>query len=149
MPGGNINQSNMSEELSPDSCNLEGDEVGQTEKEVSSANYNAEILSSGTTLWKWVPVGKKDRGLEKSESNNSPPEYSDASSSNNSNSESSVEPEVASSKNQDSSLNATRACNICSFPKVSANRAAVPTCRNRVVSDNAPIASVSDYSLIS
>ncbi|KAL5142739.1 DNA-directed RNA polymerases II, IV and V subunit 12 [Glycine soja] len=119
MPGGNINQSNMSEELSPDSCNLEGDEVGQTEKEVSSANYNAEILSSGTTLWKWVPVGKKDRGLEKSESNNSPPEYSDASSSNNSNSESSVEPEVASSKNQDSSLNATRACNGQIYDKVS------------------------------
>ncbi|KAH1207159.1 hypothetical protein GmHk_16G047404 [Glycine max] len=118
MPGEYINQSNMSEELSPDSCNLEGDEVGQNEKEVSSADYNAQNHSSGTTLWKWIPVGKKDRGLEKSESNSAPPENSDASSRNNSNSESSVEPEVASSENPDS-LNASRACNGQIYDKVS------------------------------
>ncbi|TKY44932.1 dentin sialophosphoprotein [Spatholobus suberectus] len=121
----NINQSNMSEELSPVSCNLEGDEVGQAVKEVSSADYNAQNHISGSTLWKWIPVGKKDTGLEKSESNSSPPEYSDASSSNNSSFESSVEPEVASSENQDSSQNqdsspnASRTCNSQIYDKVS------------------------------
>jgi len=111
MPSENVNQSNMSVELSPDSCNLEGDEVGQTEKEVSSADYNAQNQYSGTTLWKWIPVGKKDTGFEKSESNISPPDYSDASSMSNINRESSVEPEVASSESKDSSLNASRTSN--------------------------------------
>nr|KYP71418.1 hypothetical protein KK1_010677 [Cajanus cajan] len=119
MPGENFNQSNMSEQLSPVSCNLEGDEVGQTEKEVSSADYYAQNHSSGPTLWKWIPVSKKDTGLEKSESNSSPPEYSDTSSSNNFNSESSAEPEVASSENLDSSLNASRTCSGQIYNKVS------------------------------
>ncbi|XP_027924697.1 uncharacterized protein LOC114182118 isoform X2 [Vigna unguiculata] len=111
MPGEIVNQSNMSVELSPASCNLEGDEVGQTEKEVSSADYNAQNQCSGTTLWKWIPVGKKDTGFEKSESNISPPDYSDASSRTNFNHESSVEPEVASFESKDSLLNASRTSN--------------------------------------
>ncbi|RDX71189.1 hypothetical protein CR513_49501, partial [Mucuna pruriens] len=111
MQGENINQSNMSEEQSLVSCNLEGDGVGQTVKEVSSADYNTQNHSSGSTLWKWIPVGKKETRLEKSESNISPPEYSDASPGNNFNLKSSVEPEVASfSENQDSSLNASITC---------------------------------------
>ncbi|KAL2334374.1 hypothetical protein Fmac_015587 [Flemingia macrophylla] len=111
MPGENISQSNMSEQLSSVSCNIEGDEVGQTEKEVSSADYNAPNHSSGPSLWKWIPVAKKDTGLEKSESNSTPPEYYDAASSSNFNSESSVELEVPSSESQDSSLNASRTSN--------------------------------------
>ncbi|CAJ1952305.1 unnamed protein product [Sphenostylis stenocarpa] len=108
MPIENVNQSSMSIELSAVSCNLEGDEIGQTEKEVSAADYNAQNHGSGITLWKWIPVGKKDTGLEKSESNISPPDFSDASSSNNFNYESSVEPEVSPSENKDSSLNTSR-----------------------------------------
>ncbi|XP_017440175.1 uncharacterized protein LOC108345862 isoform X2 [Vigna angularis] len=110
-PSENVNQSNMSVELSPTSCNLEGDEVGQTEKEVSSADYNAQNQCSGTSLWKWIPIGKKDTGLEKYESSILPPDYSDASSRNNINHESSVEPEVASSESKDSSINASRTSN--------------------------------------
>ncbi|KAK6645729.1 hypothetical protein PHAVU_L001671 [Phaseolus vulgaris] len=118
MPSENVNQSNMSVELSPASCDLEGDEVGQTEKEVSSADCNAQNQCSGTTLWKWIPVGKKDTGLEKSESNILPPDYFDASSSNNFNYESSVEPEVVSSESKDSSLNASRTSNGQSYNNV-------------------------------
>ncbi|XP_022639909.1 uncharacterized protein LOC106775098 isoform X2 [Vigna radiata var. radiata] len=110
-PSENVNQSNMSVELSPASCNLEGDEVGQTEKEVSSADYNAQNQCSGTSLWKWIPIGKKDTGLEKYESSTLPPDYSDASSRNNINHESSVEPELASSESKDSSINASRTSN--------------------------------------
>ncbi|KAK7314766.1 hypothetical protein VNO77_33294 [Canavalia gladiata] len=107
----NINQSNMSEEQFALSCNHLGDEVGQTEKEESSADYNAQKHSSGSTLWKWIPIGKKGTVLEKSESNILSPEYSDAPPSNNLNLESSVEPKVAPlSENQDSSLNASRGC---------------------------------------
>ncbi|WVZ14403.1 hypothetical protein V8G54_011969 [Vigna mungo] len=119
MPTENVNQSNMSVELCPASCNLEGDEVGQTEKEASSADYNAQNPCSGTTLWKWIPVGKKDTGLEKSESNISPPDYSDASSWNNFNHESSVEQEVVSSESKHSSLNASRTSNGEIFNNVS------------------------------
>ncbi|KAK7270703.1 hypothetical protein RJT34_26060 [Clitoria ternatea] len=110
-PGEKINQSDMSEDQTAVCCNLLGDEGSQVEKEVSSADYNAQTHSSGSSLWKWIPIGKKDTGLAKSESNSSSPEYSDASSSSNLNLESSVEPPVASfSENRDSSLNASRTC---------------------------------------
>ncbi|XP_061347995.1 uncharacterized protein LOC133293440 [Gastrolobium bilobum] len=110
--GENINQSNMSEEQSPVSYNLLGDEVGQIEKEVSSADYNTQNQSSGSgsTLWKWIPIGIKDTGLEKSETYSSLPECSDAPPSKSFDLESSVEPKVTTSQNQDSSLSASRTC---------------------------------------
>lgn len=58
MPGENIGQSDMSDEQS---------QVDQTVKEVSS----------GSTQWKWIPVGKKDNGMSKSEYNSSSSEDSD------------------------------------------------------------------------
>ena len=106
-----IDQSNMSEEQSSGSYSLLGDDAGQPEKEVSYADNNAQIHSSGTSLWKWIPIGKKDRGLAKSDSNNSSPVYSDAPPGKKFNLESNVEPQVASvSQNQDSSLDASRTC---------------------------------------
>ncbi|XP_027359038.1 uncharacterized protein LOC113867773 isoform X2 [Abrus precatorius] len=105
------NQSDTSEEQSLVSSSLLGDEVGQTKKEESSADYIAPNHSSGSTLWKWIPIGRKNTGLEISESNSSSQEYSDAPTCNNFNLESSVEPKLASfSENQDSSLNASRKC---------------------------------------
>ncbi|XP_016203981.1 uncharacterized protein LOC107644607 isoform X1 [Arachis ipaensis] len=103
-------QLNMSNEQSSISCNPLGDEADQREKEVSHADYNAQSHSSGTSgLWKWIPIGKKDTGLTKSESSSSSPEHSDAPHSKNINLDSNVEPQVAStSQNQDSSLNASR-----------------------------------------
>ncbi|PNY06865.1 hypothetical protein L195_g003345 [Trifolium pratense] len=56
-------QISCSDEHSQVSCNLLDNQVGQTMKEVSSTDYNAQNHSSGsTTLWKWIPVGKKDTG---------------------------------------------------------------------------------------
>lgn len=112
VPGENTNQSNMSDEQSHVSFNLLDDEVGQTVKEVSSADYNAQNQSSGSsTLWKWIPIGKKDAGLAKSESSNSSSEYSDELPSKNFNLENSLEPKVASfSQNQDPSPIASTTC---------------------------------------
>ncbi|WJX66949.1 hypothetical protein P8452_51453 [Trifolium repens] len=56
-------QISCSDDHSQVSCNLLDNQVGQTMKEVSSADCNAQNHSSGsTTLWKWIPVGKKDTG---------------------------------------------------------------------------------------
>ncbi|XP_050917452.1 uncharacterized protein LOC127132538 isoform X1 [Lathyrus oleraceus] len=94
-------QVSCSDEQSQVSCNLLDDQVGQTLKEVSSADYNAQNHSSGSSQWKWIPVGKKDTGITKSES-----EYSDEPTSKNSELENSLKPKTDSfSQNQDSSPN--------------------------------------------
>ncbi|KAL5081260.1 hypothetical protein RYX36_009681 [Vicia faba] len=95
-------QVSCSDEQSQVSCNLLDDQVGQTLKEVSSADYNAQNHSSGSSQWKWIPVGKKDIGMTKSES-----EYSDEPTSKNFESENTLKPKTDSfSQNQDSSPNA-------------------------------------------
>ncbi|KAE9588310.1 hypothetical protein Lal_00002723 [Lupinus albus] len=110
LPCENMNQLNMEEQHSVSSNHL-GDELLETEKEFSSADNSAQNHSSGPTLWKWIPIAKKDTSLAKSESNSLFTEYSDAPSCKNSNLENSVEPIVASlSQNQDLSLNISRKC---------------------------------------
>ncbi|KAE9600180.1 hypothetical protein Lal_00046305 [Lupinus albus] len=109
IPGAKIKPSNMCEEQHPVSYNHLGDEVVQTEKGVSSVDNNAHHHSSVSTLWKWIPIVKKDTALAESKSKSSLPELSDAPSCKNSILESSVEPRVASfSQNRDSSLNVSR-----------------------------------------
>ncbi|OIW03569.1 hypothetical protein TanjilG_30989 [Lupinus angustifolius] len=109
IPGAKITPSNMCEEQHQVSYNHLGDEVVQTEKGVSSADSNAHHHSSISTLWKWIPIVKKDTALAEAKSKSSFPEFSDAPSCKNSNLESSVEPRVASSsQNRDSSLNVSR-----------------------------------------
>ncbi|XP_054814975.1 uncharacterized protein LOC129315360 [Prosopis cineraria] len=76
-PSDDIDQSSVSEEQSPLHSHLSGHDVGQTEKEASSAAYNVQNSSSGSILWKWIPIGKKDTGLAISGSDSSTPEYSD------------------------------------------------------------------------
>ncbi|OIW12004.1 hypothetical protein TanjilG_16115 [Lupinus angustifolius] len=111
IPGKNINQSDMCEEQHSVSYNHLGDEVAQTEKEVSSIDNNAQNHSSGSTLWRWIPIAKKVTAVAKSESNSSFTEYSDAPPCKVSYLESSVEPKVASSfQNQDSSQNVSKSC---------------------------------------
>ncbi|CAL0322315.1 unnamed protein product [Lupinus luteus] len=109
VPGANIKPSNMCEEQHPVSYNHLGDEVVQTEKGISSADNNAHHHSALSTLWKWIPIVKKDTALAESKSKSSFPEFSDAPPCKNSNLESNVEPRVASfSQNRDSSLNVSR-----------------------------------------
>ncbi|XP_019436800.1 PREDICTED: uncharacterized protein LOC109343113 isoform X1 [Lupinus angustifolius] len=109
IPCENMNQLNMTEEQHSVSSNHLDDELVQTEKEFPSADNNAQNHSSGPTLWKWIPIAKKDTSMAKSESNSLFTEYSDAPSCKNSNLENSVEPLVASfSQNQDSSLDISR-----------------------------------------
>ncbi|CAL0332628.1 unnamed protein product [Lupinus luteus] len=111
IPGENINQSDMCEEQHSVSYNHLADEVAQTEKEVSSADNNAQNHNSVSTLWRWIPIAKKDTAVAKSESNSSFTEYSDAPPCKVSYLESSVEPKVASfSQNQDSSQNVSKSC---------------------------------------
>ncbi|KAE9586128.1 hypothetical protein Lalb_Chr24g0398601 [Lupinus albus] len=111
IPGENINQSDKCEEQHSVSYNHLGDEVAQTEKEVSSADNNAQNHSSGSTLWRWIPIAKKDTAVAKSESNCSFTEYSDAPPCKISYLERSVEPKVASfSEKQDSSQSLSRSC---------------------------------------
>ncbi|KAK4280570.1 hypothetical protein QN277_012183 [Acacia crassicarpa] len=76
-PSDDIDQSSMSEEQSSIHSHLSGHEVGQTEKEASSAAYNVQNNSSGSTLWKWIPIGKKDTRLVTSGSDSSSPQNSD------------------------------------------------------------------------
>ncbi|XP_058779403.1 uncharacterized protein LOC131653313 isoform X2 [Vicia villosa] len=95
-------QVSCSDEQSQVSCNLLDDQVSQTLKEVSSADYYVQNHSSGSSQWKWIPVGKKDTGRTKSES-----EYSDEPTSKNFESENTLKPKTDSfSQNQDSSPNA-------------------------------------------
>lgn len=98
-------QVSCSDEQSQVSCKLLDNQVGQTVKEVSSADYNGQNHSSGSTaLWKWIPVGKKDAGMAKSESNSSSSQYSDEPTSKIIDMENGLEPKSDSlSQNQDSS----------------------------------------------
>ncbi|KAI4352003.1 hypothetical protein L6164_006296 [Bauhinia variegata] len=111
MPCDHINQLCTSEEQSPLYSHLLGDEAGQIEKEVSSADYNEPNNSAGSTLWKWIPVGKKDKGLAFSESASSSLEYSHGPPSKDIILESNVAPEeVSISQNHFSSSNASTTC---------------------------------------
>ncbi|XP_028805597.1 uncharacterized protein LOC114760505 isoform X2 [Neltuma alba] len=76
-PSDDIDQSSVSEEPPPIHSHLSGHEVDQTEKEASSAAYNVQNSSSGSILWKWIPIGKKDTGMATSGSDSSTPECSD------------------------------------------------------------------------
>ncbi|KAI9074341.1 hypothetical protein K1719_027707 [Acacia pycnantha] len=76
-PSDDIDQSSVSEEQSSIHSHLSGHEVGQTEKAASSAAYNVQNNGSGSTLWKWIPIGKKDTRLATSGSDSSSPENSD------------------------------------------------------------------------
>lgn len=93
IPCDHMNQSSVSEELSPIHSHLLAHEVGQTEKEVSSVECNVQNNSSGSILWKWIPIGKKNTGLTISGSDSSSQEYFEEPSHKDSTSESNAEQE--------------------------------------------------------
>ncbi|CAL0323879.1 unnamed protein product [Lupinus luteus] len=78
IPCKNMDELNMTGEQHSVSSNHLDDELVRTEKEFSSADNNPQNHSSGPTLWKWIPIAKKDTSLAKSESNSLFTEYSDA-----------------------------------------------------------------------
>ncbi|KAF7820302.1 uncharacterized protein G2W53_025757 [Senna tora] len=104
MPCDHKNQSSVSEEQSPIHYHLSGHEVVQTDKEVSSVDYNVQNNSSGSILWKWIPIGKKDTGLAISGSDSSSQEYSEEPPQKDSTLESNAEPEVVSFSQSNVSL---------------------------------------------
>ncbi|KAI4347368.1 hypothetical protein L6164_008184 [Bauhinia variegata] len=111
MPYDRINQLRMSEEQYPFYHHLLKDKVGQIDKEVSSAGYNEQNTSAGSTLWKWIPIGKKETGLAFSESTSSLVEYSDRPPNKDIMLESNVSPKgVSISQNNVSSSNESRTC---------------------------------------